>query len=282
LLHCAAAANQRSASKQPGSLMLDPALLFELAVKMVATAAIVVAASVVAERSGPFIGAMIAALPTSAGAAYAILAIEHPPSFIAASAVGSMAANAAVAVFALAYAGLAQRHGVITSLGAALLVWLVCAAALHLADWTLTRALVLNAVIFAAAIPAGARFRTEDVVKVETTASDIAWRALAVALCVVIVTAASHSIGSFFSGVFAIFPVVISSLLVIIHMRLGGPAAGSVAAHVHAPLIGLTLGLAAVHLLAGRFGSWWAFAAGLAVCLAWSGALWLMRRRRAA
>jgi uncharacterized membrane protein (GlpM family) len=258
--------------------MLDPALLLELAVKMMATAAIVVAASVVAERSGPFIGAIIAALPTSAGAAYAILAIEHPASFIAGSAVGSLAANAAVAIFALAYAALAQRQGVIVSLSVALLVWLGCAAALHLVDWTLTSALVLNAVVFAATIPAGARFRTEAIVKVETRPSDIAWRALAVALCVVIVTAASHSIGSFFSGVFAIFPVVISSLLVIIHLRLGGPAAASVAAHVHAPLIGLSLGLVAVHMLAERTGSWWAFGWGLAICIAWSGVLWLVRR----
>jgi hypothetical protein len=55
-------------------------LLIELVVKMTATAAVVVAASVVAERSGPFIGAMVAALPTAVGAAYVILAgsqVEH-------------------------------------------------------------------------------------------------------------------------------------------------------------------------------------------------------------
>ena len=79
--------------------------LLELALKMTMTAAIVVAASVVAERSGPFIGAMVAALPTAAGAAYIIFAIEHPPSFIASSAIGSIAANSAVAIFSFAYAG---------------------------------------------------------------------------------------------------------------------------------------------------------------------------------
>ena len=68
-------------------------------------------ASVAAERSGPFLAALIAALPTAASAAYIILALEHPPAFIAAGAVGSMAANAAVAIFALTYAALAQRRG---------------------------------------------------------------------------------------------------------------------------------------------------------------------------
>ena len=57
---------------------------------MMMTAAVVVITSVAVERSGPFLGALIGALPTAAGAAYTILALEHPPAFIAASAVGSV------------------------------------------------------------------------------------------------------------------------------------------------------------------------------------------------
>src|SRR5215471_21536981 len=101
---------------------------------MVLTAAVVVFISIVVERSGPFIGAMIAALPTAAGAAYLILAIEHPPSFITASAVGSMAIGAAVAIFAAIYAVLAQRHGLVLALGVSLLVWFACAALLRQFD----------------------------------------------------------------------------------------------------------------------------------------------------
>jgi hypothetical protein len=56
-----------------------PQILFwyGLALKMAMTAAIVVVASVAVERSGAFLGALIAALPTAAGAAYIILALEH-------------------------------------------------------------------------------------------------------------------------------------------------------------------------------------------------------------
>ena len=60
--------------------------------KIVLTAGIVVAASMVVERSGPFIGSLIASLPTAGGATMIILALEHPPAFIAGSAVGSIAA----------------------------------------------------------------------------------------------------------------------------------------------------------------------------------------------
>src|SRR5262249_40358203 len=105
-----------------GARNMSPDLVFwfELALKMTLTATVVVVPSIVVERSGPFIGAMIAALPTAAGAAYAILAIEHPPAFIAASAVGSMAIGAAVSVFAAVYAVLAQRRGLLASLCAPL------------------------------------------------------------------------------------------------------------------------------------------------------------------
>ena len=81
---------------------------------------------------GPFVGALIGALPTAAGAAYTILALEHPPDFIAASAVGSVAVNAAVAIFAATYAAAAQRHGLFVSLGVASVVWFAAAAALRL------------------------------------------------------------------------------------------------------------------------------------------------------
>ena len=105
-----------------------------LLLKIVMTAGIVVAASVVVERSGPFIGALIAALPTAGGAALIILAIEHPPAFIAASAVGSIVSNAVCAVFALTYAALAQRRSLPVSLGGAFLVWF--AAPSSRAWWT--------------------------------------------------------------------------------------------------------------------------------------------------
>src|ERR1700748_3347917 len=104
---------------------MSPDLIFwyGLSLKMALTAIVVVVTSVVVERSGPFIGALIAALPTAAGAAYAILAYEHTPSFIAASAVGSVAVGAAVSIFAAAYTLAAQRFSLPVSLGIAVVVW---------------------------------------------------------------------------------------------------------------------------------------------------------------
>jgi hypothetical protein len=254
-------------------------ILADLALKIVMTAGIVVAASLVVERSGPFIGALIASLPTAGGAAMIILAFEHPPAFIAHGAVGSMVAMGLVAVFALAYAALAQRHGLVPSLAGAYVFWFGAAYLTLYVDWTAARAALLDAVVFPLAIVLGRGFRVAGEVKrVAITAADIAWRAGVVTICVLVVTAASYSIGSFASGLFAFLPVAMGSFFVILHPRIGGPASASVAAHVHAPLIGLVMGLFAVHLLAVPVGVWWSYAIGLGIGLGWNALLWGLRQ----
>jgi hypothetical protein len=243
---------------------------------------IVVAASVVVERSGPFTGSLIASLPTAGGAAMIILAFEHLPAFIAESAVGSIVSNAVCAIFALTYAMLAQRRSLAASLGGAFLVWFGCAAASRLVDWNAATAVLLNAAVFPLAIAAGSRFRAEGAAKrVRLTAGDLAWRAGIVTLCVIIVTAVSATIGSYASGLFAFFPVAMGSYFMILHPRIGGPAAASVAAHVLTPLIGLGLSLLVVHVLAEPIGVWWSYAAGLSTGIAWNALLWGMRSWRA-
>ena len=254
-----------------------------LLLKIIMTAGIVVAASIVVERSGPFIGSLIASLPTAGGAAMIILAWEHPPAFIAQSAVGSMVSGAVVAVFALSYAVLAQRNGLVVSLSGAYVVWFLAAYLTRFVAWNAVSAVLLNAVVFPLAILAGRRFRVTGAVKrVQFTARDLAWRAAVVTLCVLIVTAASYSIGSFLSGLFAFFPVAMGSFFVILQPRIGGPAAASVAAHVQAPLIGLGLSLLAVHLLAQPLGVWWSYAVGLSIGIGWNALLWLARQWRLA
>jgi hypothetical protein len=222
-------------------MLADPFFWYGLALKVAMTVTIVVA-SVAAERSGAFLAALIAALPTAAGATYIILALEHPPAFIAASAIGSMAANAAVAIFALTYAALAQRRGVVLSIGAATLVWFAAAALLQSVEWTPASALAVNAVVFACTIPLSARYRVAlPNESIKRRGYDLPLRAAAVAVVVAVVTTASHWIGSFASGVFAVFPIVMGSLVVVIHPRVGGKAAEqralAVAARAPAPCV---------------------------------------------
>jgi len=262
---------------------MSPQLMFllDLALKMALTAFIVTIISVVVERSGPFIGALIAALPTAASAAYIILAFEHSPEFIAASAVGSAAATAAVSIFAYTYTVLAQRHGLALSLSVAIVVWFIGAAALRTVTWTPLTAVLLNIAVFGITVPLSWRYRTSGPpAKFMRTAYDIPLRALTAAVVVATVTTASYSIGSFASGVFAVFPVVMASSVVILHPRVGGVASASMFAHAQIALNGLWLGFLVVHYMVAPFGVWGAFGIGLVMSIAWSGLLWMIRRRQ--
>jgi uncharacterized membrane protein (GlpM family) len=262
-------------------MLVEPMFWYGLALKIAMTAGIVVAASVIVERSGPFIGALIASLPTAGGAALIILAFEHSPQFIADGMVGSLIANASVSVFALTYAALAQKRSLPVSLGVALLVWLIGVSTARFYPWTVVSAAVLDAVVFPLTIWASQPFRIESVKsKVQLTGRDLAWRAAIVTVVVIAVTTASHSIGSVASGIFAFFPVAMSSFFIILHRRLGGPAAASVAAHVQMPIVGLSLAFVAVHQFAVPLGIWWTYLIGLAICVGWNAVLWLRRQRR--
>lgn len=254
-----------------------------LLLKIAMTASIVVIASVVVERSGPFIGALIAALPTAGGAAMIILAVEHDAHFIAQSTVGSMVANAVVPLFALTFAVLAPRRSLPVSLGGALLVWLCGVFLSRLVPWTAPTALLANAVVYPLTIYVASHFLGDVKAKARMTLTgrDLMWRATVVTLVVIIVTALSSSIGSYFSGVFAFFPVAMSSFFIILYTRAGGAAAASVAAHLQVPLIGLTLSLLAVHLTAEIIGVWWSYLIGLSIGMAWNGLLWLWKNRNA-
>jgi uncharacterized membrane protein (GlpM family) len=258
-----------------------PIFLLELLLKIVMTSGIVVAASVAVERSGPFIGALIAALPTAGGAALIILAYEHPPAFIAESVIGSMVSVTISAVFALSYAALAQRRSIVTSLSGAFVLWVVPVFVSRFIVWTALSASLFAAIVFPVTIYLGRHFRGggKTKAKVEVTHRDLAWRAGVVTVCVMIVTAASTAIGPYFSGVFAFFPVAMSSFFIILHSRVGGKAAASVATHLQALLIGLVPGFLAVHFLAVPLGVWCSYLIGLIICVAWNAALWLARRR---
>lgn len=259
---------------------ISPELLFwyGLALKMAMTAVVVVITSLAVERSGAFVGALIAALPTAAGAAYFILAIEHPAGFIAASAIGSVATCAAVSIYCLTYAVLAQRHGLLLCLTVSLLVWFAAAGIFRLIDWTPLGAVALNVVVFGTTIPLSWRYRASGPLrKFLRTPFDIPLRALAAAIVVAVVTSASYSIGSFASGMFALFPIILCSSVVILHPRIGGQATASMLAHAQVAFIGLALSFLAVHYMAEPFGSWWALTIGISVSIGWSGLLMLAR-----
>lgn len=252
---------------------------FSLAIKMAITASFVVAASFIAQRSGPLIGAMVATLPISAGPVYVFLALDYDAAFIAESAVASIVINGITAIFSLTYAALAQRHGMMASLGGALALWFSLAYLVSLPQWTVGTALLLCALIYPPCLYLSYPYRHAPMPPSIRRWYDLPLRAGAVAALVALVVVFSPYLGAFGSGTFAVFPIALSSLIVILHPRVGARATAAVIANTVSGLAGFAIALAVLHLAAVPLGVWTAFAITLAISFGWNMMVWTARRR---
>src|SRR3954454_13123040 len=256
------------------------AFLLSLALRMAVAAAFVVIASMITERSGPAIGALIATLPVSAGPSYIFLALDHGDGFIAQSALASLPMNAATVLMSLVFVSLVQRAGLPTSLAAGFGVWLAGAIAVRALDWSLVGGILFNAAAFALCLPLVQRFRVAKMPLVTSRWYDIPLRAALVATLVAIVVTLSNVVGPRVSGVIALFPAVFPSLILILTPRIGGAATAAVLANGQWGLIGFGLAIVIMHLAAEPLGRATALSLALATCVAWNLGLWAYGHRR--
>jgi hypothetical protein len=259
----------------------DLAYFLMLGFRMVVAAAFVVSASFIAEHSGPAIGALVATLPISAGPAYVFLALDHDSAFVAQGALVSLPINAATISLGLTYTLLAQRHNLLISYGAAAAVWIGIAAVIALTPWSLSGGLLINVVAFAICTPLMRRYRHAIMPPVARRWYDIPLRASLVASLVLAVVTLSGRVGPSVSGILALFPAVFSSMMLIRHPRIGGPATAAVIANSAWGLMGFGMAIAVLHVGALHLGSAAGLSLGLATCISWNLMLWWIGRRRA-
>ena len=231
------------------------AFLLTLALRMAITAAFVVSASVITERSGPVIGALVATLPISAGPSYVFLALDHDAAFIAEGALASLPINAATIFLGLTYVVLAQRQNALVSCLGAVAVWIALASIIRSVQWTLAGGLIVNAIAFAICVPLLRRFRHVKMPLITRRWYDIPLRAALVATLVATVVTASGWVGPKVSGIIALFPIVFTSMMLILHPRIGGPPTAAVIANSAGGLMGLGIAIAMINVAALRFGS---------------------------
>jgi hypothetical protein len=258
----------------------DLYFLLVLALRMAVTAAFVIAASIITERSGPVIGALVATLPVSAGPSYIFLAIDHDAAFVAQGALASLPINAATIAMGVVYVTLAQRSHVAVSLGAAIALWFLFAWAVRAYEWTLTAGIAANLIAFAVCLPLVQRYRAARMPLITRRWYDIPLRALLVSALVATVVTLSSRVGATVSGIIALFPVVFTSLMLVLQPRIGGPATAAVIANGLWGLIGFGIAIVVLHLGAARLGSAAGLSLGLATCVTWNLGLWLYGRRQ--
>lgn len=252
-----------------------------LIVKMLITAGFVLVATMTAERAGPLVGGLVATLPISAGPVYIFLALDHDAHFIAQSALGSLVTNAINILFALVYLLLAQKRSLAAGIGCAFAAWIALIWAVGLVHWTLPLAIGLNIATLAISMWLSAPLRHVTAPRIRTRWTDLVLRATMVAVLVGTVVSLSFHIGPRMSGNLAVFPIVLTSIIVILHPRVGGPATAAVMANAVVGLGGFAIAVATLVLIAEPLGAALALGLTLMVSVGCNILLFLARRRRA-
>lgn len=261
--------------------MADPFWL-ALAAKILIASAVVVSASLVAQRTSPFISAMIATLPVSAGPNIAFLAYDHGASYLAGSMIGTLAAMAATGLYFTGYALTAQRYGYWPSIAAALAGWLFFLAAFDVTGWTIGQAWLALLIVFGAG-----SWLTRHLRSVSAPAArprlwyEIPLRVAGVAAMTGLLAWIAQRVSPGLAGYVAAFPVVFTSLTFILHHSVGGRVTAAVVANSFSGLFGFAVAQTFVYFTVTRLGSVLSLLAGLLICILWNLALIMLRQRGA-
>jgi hypothetical protein len=261
--------------------MMSPELYFALTliVKMAVTAVFVVAATMTAERAGPLVGALVATLPLGAGPVYVFLALDHDAHFISLSALNSLAINTVNTTFAMVYAFLAQKRSVAVSVLAAMAVWAMLSWIVFEIHWAYIPALVLNIAVLGLCIALSRPLRHVRMPAFRARWTDLVMRAALVALLVGFTVTFSFQLGPGGSGIMAVFPVILLSIMFILHNRVGGKPAAAVLANTPLGLVGFAGACTVLHFTAEPLGNATGLTLALATSIGWSLLVLLARRR---
>ena len=255
--------------------------LISLLIKVVATAGVVVAATYLAERGGPFWGSLFATFPVSAGPAYVMVAMQAEPDFVAASALNSFASMSAGAPFIVALVLLSPRTNTFTTLCGALAVWAVLAVPIGMIDWTFVSAATMNAMVLVASLLL-TRKRMPMSIPLPAVVRpwfDLPLRAMVVGMFVATVVVASDAMGPVGTGFGATFPISFVCVAVILHRRLGGILTAVTMASALRVAIGMYVAVPVLYFSVLAWGEVWGLSLALITIMIWAAGLILHRRR---
>lgn len=242
-------------------------------------ASVVIAATIAAERAGPLIGALIATLPVSAGPSYFFLAFEQDAAFFSQSALGSLLLNASTAIYATTYVLLSQRNPFIICVPAAMIAWLGSFFLFSNFVRGGSAALLLNAIVFATCFYLVRRYRDVRMPKIKLRWYDFAFRAGLVGTLIGVILLLNTVMGPIMTGALAAFPIVFTSMMLILHHRYGGPACAAVMANGITGLIGFGIAAYVLHMSVLVLGVPLALTIALCITVAWNLGVFALRAK---
>lgn len=213
---------------------MDVIFLFKLAVVPSLIAGITLAG----RRWGPAVAGWLSAFPVVAGPILAFMAIEQGAAFTTKAATATLSAVLAILAFGIAYAWAATQHRWPLSLAAGFVAYALAVTGLNAGALMLQASvpLVLGALLLAPRLYPTAAPATQAAAPATGKPNrDMPLRMLSGAALVWTVTHFAATMGPGLSGVFAMFPVMGSVLVVFSHHQSGG-------AHAIELLRGMVLG----------------------------------------
>ncbi|MEQ8248052.1 MAG: hypothetical protein RID42_10250 [Alphaproteobacteria bacterium] len=202
-----------------------------------------------------------------------MLAIDYNDTFLAVSALNSLVGNTGAVIFLVVLAYAAPRLSMIATLAVATGTWLIVAAAIGTQTWTLPWALAVNvlgltaAVVLTRDIPAG----PPPGRAIRPQWYDLPVRGTIVGLFVAGVVSLGHVIGPKATGIVAVYPVTLTSLVLIAMPRLGGQTTAATMASIVRSMIGFSAGFLLITVTVESWGAALSLSAALLVMIAWAG-----------
>lgn len=195
-----------------------------LLLKLMLVPGLIAGVTLAGRRWGPGVAGWLSAFPVVSGPILFFMAIEQGPAFVAKAAQGTLSAVLAILAFGIAYAWATTRFTWPMSLALGFVAYFASVASLnHLTPslWQSAPAVLTALILVPRAYPCAALPPASTALP--KPGSDIVLRMLAGALLVWAVTHFASSMGAGLSGVFAMFPVM-GSVLVVFSHRQAGPA----------------------------------------------------------
>ncbi|MGE8685536.1 MAG: hypothetical protein ACN6PJ_00285 [Achromobacter sp.] len=263
--------------------LLSAVPLEALAVRMLATAFVVMAVSWAVGAFGPLIGGALAGLPIILGPGFYFLAAQAPAAFVAQTASYALLSLCATQCFLLCYIAAAAKTPPWLCLACAVSAWLAAALVLRLLPAHPAAGALLFIAVTALCLRLGRRFvLPRGPAKGKAGFGLLAVRGLLAGTLVAVVTGASQWLGATGAGLLLAFPIGYSVVAVTIHQKLG---TASLIATLYSALLGtasLAAFCAALAFAAPRWTADAALAAALAASMTLTLGLVLRRRHLAA
>ncbi|HEX7881642.1 MAG TPA: hypothetical protein VF499_02770 [Afipia sp.] len=213
-------------------------VLLQIVVRMIAAGTVVVIVSLVAERSGPAIGGVIAGLPVVLGPGFFFLLRDAEARFVSEAAVYSLLCLCATQVFLCVQVAIAARLTPVATVCLAIAAWAATAGLVRLLPPEPLIAITLFAIVTAAARVVSSWFRgSEARPALPQDQAIMIYRAVLAGSLVAATSVAASRVGARWSGLVMAFPVGYLVVSIAVRAQFG---VGGLTQMLHSALLGTT------------------------------------------